>query len=163
MAAATPMFITDAALGRLATWLRLLGFDTVYGRDLDAAALARTARRTQRLLLTRNTRLARRRDAPPLLLIRDDDFRRQLRQVWVACDLQQTAGFLRRCAVCNLALAPVPAAAAAALVPPYVAATQADFARCPSCRRVYWPATHVAHMHRELAAALGADCGQASF
>jgi uncharacterized protein with PIN domain len=150
MAAATPMFIADAALGRLATWLRLLGYDTVYARDASAAELLRRAAAEGRILLTRNTQVARRRALPPYVLVRSDDFRAQLRQVFGACGLSAMPAFLHRCARCNARLEPVDRAAACTEVPRYVCETQTSFARCPACGRIYWPATHVERMQREL-------------
>ena len=69
MVAATPMFIADAALGRLATWLRLLGYDTLYARDASVPSSSDSRRAEGRILLTRNTRLVRRRDLPPHVLV----------------------------------------------------------------------------------------------
>ena len=59
-------FIADSMLGRLATWLRILGYDTLYFRDADDGRLVTLARREERILFTRDTRLlARRRDRQP--------------------------------------------------------------------------------------------------
>lgn len=151
MATATPMFITDAALGRLATWLRLLGHDAVYARDVSAAELVRRAAAEGRILLTRNSRLVRRRGLPPHVFVQSDDFRAQLRQVIDACGLGAAAAFLVRCSRCNTPLERMQRSEACASVPAYVCETQASFARCPSCARIYWPATHVERMRRELA------------
>ena len=151
MATATPMFIADAALGRLATWLRLLGCDVVYARVADEAELIRHARAEQRVLLTRNTRLLRRRALPPHLFVHSDDFRLQLKQVVEACGLRVAPAFLARCVRCNTPIENLDRAAACTRVPEYVCETQTAFARCPSCGRIYWPATHVARMRRELA------------
>jgi uncharacterized protein with PIN domain len=151
MATATPMFITDAALGRLATWLRLLGHDTVYARGVSDAELLRRTVAEGRILLTRNTRLMRRRDLPPHVFVQSDDFRAQLRQVLEACGLKMASAFLVRCSRCNARLERVERVDACTHVPAYVCETQASFARCPSCARIYWPATHVERMRRELA------------
>src|SRR5215813_11050032 len=132
MAAATPMFIADAALGRLATWLRLLGCDVVYARGAGEAEL-------------------RRRALPPHLLVQSDDFRAQLRQVVETCGLRAAPAFLARCVRCNTPIEDIDRTAACAQVPAYVCETQSAFARCPSCGRIYWPATHVARMRGELA------------
>ena len=150
MVAATPMFLADAALGRLATWLRLLGYDTLYARDMSGAELVRRAAVDGRILLTRNTQLLRRRALPPHLLVLSNDFRAQLQQVVDACGLAATPAFLARCSRCNTALESVDGATARARVPRYVGETQTSFARCPSCTRIYWPATHVERMRREL-------------
>ena len=150
MALATPMFVADAALGRLVTWLRLLGYDTVCARDGPPGRLIRRAAAEGRIVLTRNTRLARRGPLPRSVLVRDDDYRAQLRQVIDACALTAVPAFLHRCARCNSVLEPIAPADAGTRVPAYVAATQTTFARCPTCERIYWPATHVARMRREL-------------
>lgn len=151
MAAATPMFLADATLGRLVTWLRLLGYDTAYTHDADAAALIGRARAEGRVLLTRNRRLLRRRALPEHVFVESDDFRAQIRQVLTACGLSGPASFLMRCARCNTVLEQVERREACTDVPSYVCETQSVFARCSSCRRVYWPATHVARMRVELA------------
>jgi uncharacterized protein with PIN domain len=150
MAAATPIFIADAPLGRLVTWLRLLGHDTVYAPELEPVPLCRRALAEGRIVLTRNTRLASHPPPPRCVLVTDDEFRAQLRQVIDACHLTAAPAFLRRCARCNTPLDALPRDAARARVPPYVWATQPCFAHCPSCDRVYWPATHVERMRREI-------------
>jgi uncharacterized protein len=150
MATATPMFLADAALGRLATWLRLLGYDTVYVHRASPSELVRRAVADGRVLLTRNRHLARRRGMPPHVLVTSDDFRAQLRQVLDACAREAPVCFLARCARCNALLERIDRAAAHAYVPDYVSETQTSFARCPQCARIYWPATHVERMRGEL-------------
>lgn len=150
MAVATPMFIADAALGRLVTWLRLLGYDTVYARDFDPGALVRRAHAEGRIVLTRNTQLARWRSLRRCVLVTDDDFRAQLRQVIDTCELSAPPDFLHRCARCNTLLDPITRTEACGRVPAYVWATQIVFAHCPTCHRIYWPGTHVERMHREV-------------
>jgi uncharacterized protein with PIN domain len=149
MSATPPTFIADAALGRLATWLRLLGYDTEYARTGDAVELLRRARTEARILLTRNTRVRCRRALPPYVFITSDDFRAQLRQVLTAYGLPPVPALVR-CARCNTPLQQVDRDAACARVPAYVWATQVAFAQCPRCARIYWAATHVARMRREL-------------
>lgn len=144
------MFIADAALGRLVTWLRLLGYDTVYARAGGIATLLQRARAEQRILLTRNRRVTLRRDPPPYVLVRSDHFREQVRQVMETCGLDTAPAFLVRCSRCNTRLERIEPATACAAVPRYVCETQTAFARCPGCGRVYWPATHVSRMRSEL-------------
>jgi uncharacterized protein with PIN domain len=150
MAAATPKFIADAMLGRLAKWLRLLGLDTLYDPRLSDAALLRRAIADGRILLTRDTRLLRRRRLPPHLYVRSDDFRSQLRQVVDAFAIDPTAHRFERCACCNTVLRHADKVEVESQVPAYVSATQTTFARCPDCGRIYWPATHVERIEREL-------------
>jgi uncharacterized protein len=150
MAVATPMFIADATLGRLVTWLRLLGYDTAYGRALDSESLIRSAHAEGRIVLTRNTQLARQPSVARVVLVRDNDFRSQLRQLIDACEVTAPPAFLHRCSRCNTLLDPIAPGAACARVPAYVCATQTVFAHCPTCDRIYWPGTHVERMHREV-------------
>jgi len=139
-------------LGRLATWLRLLGYDATYGPQLGGPALLRHARAEQRVVLTRDHRLARRRTPVTLHFIGADAFRAQLCDVVTTFRLDPGARLLTRCSRCNHPLEPAAAAAVADLVPPYVLRTQDRFVRCPSCRRVYWPATHDERIRAELRA-----------
>ena len=64
-------FIVDGMLGRLAKWLRILGYDTAYFPHLDDNQLVRLARAEGRLLLTRDRGLARRRGLQYLLIESD--------------------------------------------------------------------------------------------
>lgn len=141
-------FLVDEMLGSLARWLRLMGHDAAYARDVgDSAVLAR-ARAEGRVLLTRDVQLAKRaaRD-PGSVLVRSRLLREQLAEVAAAVDLTQ-AQPLSRCSVCNVEL--VEATRAEVEVPPTVAATRNRFWRCPACGRAYWEGTHVDAIRRAL-------------
>ena len=145
-------FAVDRMLGRLATWLRLIGQDTTYSSHQSGRALVSHARIDGRTILTRSRELPRHAPDIPLLLIASDDFREQLRQVIDAFHIDPVAQLFTRCTRCNTAVVPVENAAAISRVPSYVFATQKHFFSCPSCRRIYWSATHREHVVRELAA-----------
>jgi hypothetical protein len=137
-------------LGRLARWLRVLGHDVAYGAHLGGHTLVACARRESRFLLTRDTRLVRRRHLPPHLLLASDDFRAQLREVAAAVPLTGGVPF-SRCLECNRPLHRVARDRTRDRVPPYVWATTEEFLECTGCGRLFWPATHRAHMLDELA------------
>ena len=147
---ATPTFAADAMLGRLAKWLRLIGLDTTYDPAWRDEALLRHATAEGRILLTRDTRLLRRRRLPEHLFIRSDDVREQMREVLTRHPVDPLAGLLHLCSRCNVPLVALEADRARAFVPAHVARTQTRFATCPCCGRVYWPATHVARILSEL-------------
>src|SRR2546430_438365 len=67
-----PRFLADRMLGKLARWLRILGYDTAYLPQLSPEGVMREGRRQRRLILTRDTRLLRRKDAPPFIFVQDD-------------------------------------------------------------------------------------------
>jgi uncharacterized protein with PIN domain len=138
-------------LGRLARWLRILGHDVAYGPHLGGRTLVDRARRERRILLTRDTRLVRRRDLPPHVFVTSDRFREQLREVAAAVPLGDGDALLTRCLDCNRVLDAVPRERARDRVPAFVWETTRQFLACAGCGRLYWPATHRAHVLRELA------------
>jgi uncharacterized protein with PIN domain len=131
-------------LGRLAKWLRLLGYDTLYSNSADDLSLLRIAQAEDRVLLTRDRALARQRGVRSLF-IESQDLPAQLRQVQAAIGAP-AEGSLTRCAVCNARLEAIEKADVEHRVPPYVFQTQNAFRRCPQCGRIYWAATHVERM-----------------
>jgi len=143
-------FVCDAMLGRLAKWLRALGYDTAYRPEADDAEIIRLSWLEGRIILTRDTRLAARKVARRHLLIRDDEVDRQLRQVVGELNLKIGQDTFSRCLVCNRALEGIAKEAARGAVPPYVYATQSSFSRCPGCGRHYWKGTHWQRMMENL-------------
>jgi len=145
-----PRFLADRMLGRLARWLRILGYDTAYLPQLSPVGVMREGRRQGRLILTRDTRLLRRKDAPPLLFVHSDHFREQLFQVIDTLHLDPTRALFSRCVECNRVLQEAAKDEVREQVPEYVWHTQDEFRRCPQCRRLYWGATHREHVLEEL-------------
>jgi len=137
-------FLADNMLGRLAIWLRLLGYDTAYHHDATDAQLARIARAENRVLLTRDVELTRRRGVRAIL-IKSEQAEEQLRQVFHALNLTAREAF-SRCAECNTVLEEVSKESVRGQVPPYVFHTQERYRRCPRCARIYWRGTHWARM-----------------
>jgi len=146
-----PRFAAERTLGRLARWLRLLGYDTVYASNLHGYALLARGRRERRIVLTRTRTMAAGTGPPRRVLLTSNHFREQLVALRAAVPLAGESRF-RRCLECNRATVEVSAAAVRECVPAYVARTQSVFRRCPGCRRVYWRATHHQHAERELRA-----------
>jgi uncharacterized protein len=143
-------FAADRMLGRLAKWLRILGFDVIYGPHLTGYGLIRAARAEGRLILTRDSRLAKK-QPPPFLTIASDRYRDQVQQVLRECGLTAGTRLFTRCLACNSPLQAIARDAVEKLAPPYVLASQKTFSWCPACRRVYWPATH----HEKMLAEVG--------
>ena len=145
-----PRFLADRMLGRLVKWLRILGYDTAYLPQFSPQGLVREGRRQGRIILTRDTRVLRQKDAPQLICIHYDLFRDQLKQVIAACHLDPFAQLFTRCGECNELLALVKKEELRDQVPEYVWQTQSEFHRCPGCHRLYWGATHKEHVMAEL-------------
>ena len=150
-----PRFLADCNVGRLARWLRVLGYDAVYEAVLPDAQVVARALVEDRVLLTRDMDMMRRRaivsGSVQAVLLRHDSVQDQLRQVLIELALEPTE-ILTRCIDCNTELEPRPRGAVASRLPPYVRATQERFSECPSCARVYWPGTHWERMQERIAA-----------
>lgn len=145
-----PRFLADRTLGRLVKWLRMLGYDTAYLPQLSPQGLIREGHRQGRTILTRDTRVARQKNLPPCVFVRDDRFRDQLRQVVTVCQLDPLHSLFTRCSECNEPLADLPKEKVHGRVPAYVWETQSEFRHCPSCHRLYWGATHKDKVMEEL-------------
>lgn len=141
--------LADAMLGRLARWLRILGYDTLYDSRWPDNELVRLSRAEDRVLLTRDTALARRRGVRTLL-VTADRVESQLVQVVSELGLSVRAAFMR-CPVCNEVLEEVPRSWAWGYVPPYTFCTQREFRLCPNCDRFYWRGTHWEQMWKAMA------------
>ena len=142
----TPRFLADAMLGRLARWLRLLGFDAAYADRLPDGELVRRAIDEERWILTRDRALPREWRVTGVHVVEAEDLLAQLRDVVGRFRLAARLRPLSRCAKCNTPLAPAPREEVAARLPPRVLAAQREFRRCPGCARIYWPGSHAARM-----------------
>jgi uncharacterized protein with PIN domain len=142
-------FIVDGMLGRLAKWLRILGYDTAFSPNLDDDQLVRLARAEGRLLLTRDRGLARRRGLQ-CLLIESHHLEEQLDQIFAELALTGEHPF-SRCPVCNTPLQKVEKPELEGRVPPHIFRTHKDFSLCPNCDKIYWPGTHWTRMREKLA------------
>lgn len=143
-------FLVDGMLGRLAKWLKILGFDARFA-PVDDTVLLAAARREGRVLLTRDRELVRRARAHPALLVESLRWPDQVRQVLDHFGLREEVRPFSRCLECNVPLEPLSAEAAARLVPPHVLERSPAFALCPRCGRIFWSGTHQAAMERALA------------
>ena len=139
-------FIADVMLGRLAKWMRLLGFDVLYDRAISDNEIIRISLEQARVILTRDTGLVARPLASNHVFINNDNVRQQLQQVLTTFHITSMPGPLTRCSVCNTLLLPVAKQDVRDLVPLYVYEKNNTFLRCESCRKIYWQGTHVKKM-----------------
>ncbi len=139
-------FIADHNVGKLAQWLRLMGYDTLFFAGEDDSQMVAIARAENRIILTRDTGVMHRRIITQgrlkAVLITSDDAETQLRQL--ITDLKLDCAFkpFTRCLVCNQPLVARTRDEVKDRVPPYVFRTQSQYMECPHCRRIYWRGTH---------------------
>lgn len=144
-------FVVDCMLGKLAKWLKILGFDVLFFPKAKDDELLAIARRDGRTLLSRDRALLGRAKGLTKLLIESEIWEDQVRQVMDRFELRPLARPYSRCVECNAALMPLSKSEAANLVAPFVLEHSESFAVCPTCARVYWPGTHFDDMEAKLA------------
>ncbi len=144
-------FLADCMLGRLAKWLRVLGFDVLYFSRAADADLLEIARRENRVFLTRDSGLIEKnRRRPGRLFIDSQKWDDQVVQVLDAFDLWEEVRPHSRCLVCNLELKAIPRSRARNLVTPFVLEQAEKFALCPGCGRVFWEGSHSGDMEAKI-------------
>jgi uncharacterized protein len=135
-------FIADAMLGRLARWLRFLGFDTLYYSGISDSRLIRIAREQDRVILTRDTRLIKVKGLQNYLLITANDTFKQLLEVIDSLKLKRFNP-LGRCVRCNGELIKIKDKAEVRdSVPEFVFLQHNDFLKCRDCGKIYWSGSH---------------------
>ncbi len=142
-------------LGKLARWLRAMGYDTLYFKIADDRDLLRLARAEARTLLTRDGKLARL-AGPAGLSIRATEVESQIGEVLERLALLPSSeGLLSRCLECNALLEGRPRESVRGLVPEHVFSTQERFVGCPGCARIYWRGSHADRILARLERVLG--------
>lgn len=137
-------FLADTMLGRLARWLRFIGYDTLYPPVTEDRKLIDIALREDRILLTRDRTLSKTSAKIERIYIESDEITEQLKQLVAdfRLDLDKN-DILSRCGVCNTQLLAVAAKESVQNhVPDGVYARQDRFWVCPNCNRYYWQGTH---------------------
>lgn len=141
-------FVLDVHLGRLARYLRMLGFDTVYHSELCDADLARIASSEARTLLTRDLGLLKRAVVTRGYYVRETEPRHQLREILQRFDLSGAVQPFRRCLRCNSLLRAVAKESVNERIEQRTARHYEEFWACPECGRIYWKGSHYQHMTR---------------
>lgn len=142
-------FVVDAMLGRLARWLRIMGFDVLYPKDLSDDELVALANKEERTLLTKDGHLLREKKVDGYLVY-SQAWEDQLREVLDEFKLRGQVDLFSRCIECNQVLEAVQKEQVAQSVPELVYQFQEQFYRCPGCHRIYWNGTHVERIARKL-------------
>lgn len=143
-----PKFAVDAMLGRMARWLRFMGFDTLYTYARYPGEIGRFVR-DGRIFVTRNRKW---RNMEGVVIISANDFDDQIIELARAIDLTipDDSEWLSRCGDCNALLEKVDRQSVAGKVPEYVWETFNEFFQCPLCGKIFWSGSHVERMERKL-------------
>lgn len=148
-------FVADAHLGGLARLLRMAGFDTLYDNHYDDGEIERIALHENRIVLTRDRELLKRRGVTHGCYIRALKAELQLRELMDRLDLASSVRPFTLCLQCNAPLRDIGKAQVAERLPPAVRAQHEEFSTCDVCHGVFWKGTHWKRMCALLASAAG--------
>jgi uncharacterized protein with PIN domain len=147
-------FIADNNVGKLARWLRLIGYDTLLFKLKNDSQMIKTALSENRVILTKDTQFMKRRLVTngklKTTLIRQDDPKLQVQEVVKTLNLNYHFKPFSLCLECNRALIARDKEEVQDLVPARVFETQTQYTQCPSCHRIYWQGTHWQAMVQKL-------------
>jgi len=148
-------FVADCMLGKLAKWLKILGFDVLYFRRIEDEELVALAAKEGRTLLTRDTRLVHKTKRLQHLSIISNRWEEQVVQVLAVFRLWDKIQPHSRCLDCNQLLKPLSREEARNLATPFVLEKSNSLAICPACGRVFWKGTHYSDMEAKISEILG--------
>jgi uncharacterized protein with PIN domain len=150
-------FVLDIHLGQLATYLRLVGFDTLYRNDYRDEELARISGEQKSILLTKDRGLLKRNLVTHGYCVRNTDPEQQLLEVVKRFDLISTLNPFKRCLGCNGLLEPVAKQKIVHRLLPNTRRYYQEFRICGDCSQVYWKGSHYQRMRRFLKRVLELD------
>jgi uncharacterized protein with PIN domain len=143
-------FAVDKMLGRLAKWLRILGYDTLFDPYVSSATIAEQAVKEQRIFITRDPKLTKHSDPLSFFIVQSEDYRQQLREVVGHFNLDISSKLFTRCTLCNKEIVPVEKEMVRDRIPGKSALNFEKFYECPQCKRVYWGGTHTQNTEKRL-------------
>jgi len=139
-------FIVDHNVGKLAKWLRMMGYDSLFFDGEDDSQMVRQAMAEGRMILTRDAGIMKRRvinnGRLKAILIESEEPEQQMKQVITGLDLNIHLRPFTLCLECNHPLAERSREEVQDRVPSYVYKTQTQYMECPECHRIYWRGTH---------------------
>jgi uncharacterized protein len=135
-------FIADVQLGRLARYLRIFGFDTLYDNKYNTKEIIKISNDEKRTILTRNIFLLKNNLVSRGYWIRSKDSYNQLLQVIHFSDLLSQVKLFYRCSECNGILENVSKEEILDRLLPNTIKYFNEFHKCNKCDRIFWRGSH---------------------
>jgi len=136
-------FAADMMVGRLARWLRILGYDTLYDPEKPVQEWIPAVLADDRILLTRNRKIAGQLPEKNYYFVAPNDPREQLCAILEKFQLDTEHFVFRLCVSCNVRVVSIAKETVLGRVPPLVFETHHEFWQCPSCGKIYWRGSHL--------------------
>jgi uncharacterized protein with PIN domain len=139
-------FILDVHLGKLAKYLRMLGFDTLYRNDYEDREIIRISFDEHRVILTRDLGLLKVKIVTHGYFVRSQHPKVQVAEVLKHFDLFSAVKPFRRCIKCNEELGMVLKDKIIHQLEPLTRQYFTDFFKCTGCGTIYWKGSHFERM-----------------
>lgn len=141
-----PRFILDAHLGKLAKYLRMLGFDTLYHNDFGDNEIIEIAAKDNRIILSRDKLLLKSKSTSPGYYVRATEKHEQLKEIVMKFNLYDQFKSFTRCMTCNTELVPRSREEVTGMVNEDTLQIFNEFFYCPVCDKVFWKGSHFERM-----------------
>lgn len=135
-------FILDVHLGKLARYLRLLGYDVAYSTHLSDSEIIERSQKEKRIILTRDVGLLKNKSVTHGYWIRHIEINKQVTEVLERFDLFRQCKPFTRCMECNGILDNVDKKDIVPDLSERILKSYQDFKRCNQCKKIYWQGTH---------------------
>ncbi|WP_209319896.1 Mut7-C ubiquitin/RNAse domain-containing protein [Ancylomarina longa] len=139
-------FILDCHLGKLAKYLRMLGFDTLYRNDFGDDEIIDIASEEERIILTRDKLLLSSPKISHAYFVRAIDRHEQLIEVVKKFDLYSQFRSFTRCMTCNASLYEISKEEIINKIDRETARVFNQFFYCKHCDKVFWKGSHFKRM-----------------
>ena len=139
-------FVVDVHLGKLARYLRMLGFDAAYDPDGRDAEIIDMSLADKRIILTRDLGILKQNRVTHGYWLRQHQPIRQLQEVLCALDLHGQMRPFTRCMECNGKISPVDRHSIRGEIDENIWRRFQEFAQCQGCKRIYWKGSHYQRM-----------------
>ncbi|KPK87130.1 twitching motility protein PilT [bacterium SM23_31] len=137
-----PKYILDVQLGKLAKYLRMLGFDTLFENNYDDSEIVKIAKAEKRTILTRDVSILKIKAVTHGYWIRSQKPTEQITEVITRFDLYSNIKPLSRCIACNGIINKTTKESVIHKLQPKTKRYYNEFYQCKSCKKVYWKGSH---------------------
>jgi len=151
-----PKFILDVHLGRLAKYLRVMGFDTLYKNNYSDDNIADISSKEKRIILTRDKGLLMRNSVQRGYWVRNTNVKDQTFEILRRFNLINQVNPFKRCMECNGVIEPVKKETIVDLIQPGTRKYFDEFFRCTGCKKIYWKGSHYGRMNEFISQVINA-------
>jgi uncharacterized protein with PIN domain len=152
-----PRFILDVHLGKLASFLRMMGFDTLYRPDAADSQLLDISLNEERTLVSKDKELLHHDLLTRGYRVLSDDPREQLVELLHRFDLYSCVSPFSRCIRCNTLLESIQKEKIISRLPPKVQLYYDEYFYCKTCDQIFWKGSHYEKMRAFINGIIGGE------